>query len=109
MSSTASTAADIISMKVIKQARSRLEPQILNLGNQIISTTIYPTQFKLTKVIPIPKSPKDPATISGWCPINIVPAVSKLAKKVITRQMLKHLTDNNLINQKTIMDLSVNI
>ena len=98
MSSTASTAADHISMRTIKQARKVLEPQFLNLVNQIIETSTFPSILKTTKVLPIPKPPKDTMTIDGWRPINIVPAISKIPEKVFMKQMVDHLQRNNLVN-----------
>ena len=54
-------------------------------------------KIKLVKVIPIPKPPKDIKKLDGWRLVNIVPALSKIAEKVIMRQMLNHLTENDLI------------
>ena len=97
MSPTASTTTDYISMKTIKQARKSLEPQLLNLVNSIIQTTIYPNNLKTTKVIPIPKPPKNIEIIDGWRPINIVPAISKIIEKCLMKQMFSHLNDNNIV------------
>ena len=99
MCSTTSTANDHIPMKAIKQARCQLEPQLLHLTNKIILTSKYPDRLNITKIIPIPKPPKDTMRIDGWHPINIVPAISKVVKKVILTQILKHLKDSNLIHQ----------
>ena len=44
------------------------------------------------------KPPKEITKIDGWHPVNIVPALSKIIEKVLMRQMLSHLTDNNLIS-----------
>ena len=68
MKPTSSTTVDQISLKTIKQARLQLEPQILNLTNQILKTLIYPSKLKLTKIIPIPKTPKDNTRIGGLAP-----------------------------------------
>ena len=98
MRPTSSTANDHISMKSILQVRRQVEPQLLNLTNQILTTSQYPKNLKITKIIPIPKPPKDVMRIEGWRPINIVPAISKIVEKVILKQMMKHLLDNNLIH-----------
>ena len=82
MSPTALTTTDYISMKTIKQSRKQLEPQLLNL--------------KTTKVIPIPKPPKNIEKIEGWRPINIVPAISKIIDKCFMIKMVTHLNDNKL-------------
>ena len=109
MAPTASTAQDQISMRSIIQARNQIEPQLLNLINRIIITAEYPTDLKLTKIILIPKSPKDITLIDGWRPINIVPAISKIIEKTLMRQMLSHLVENNVVDpnhhQTLVVDL----
>ena len=98
MRQTASLTSDMISMKSILQARKTLKPQLLHLVNQTIRTSEYPAILKLSKIIPIPKPPKKITKINGWRPVNIVPALSKIIEKVLMRQMLAHLTDNNVIS-----------
>ena len=68
---TASSSSDYISVKSILQARKEIEPQLLNLTNRIIATSMYPDQLKITKILPIPKPPKDRTLIEGWRPIKL--------------------------------------
>ena len=93
-----STAGDMIPMKIIKESRTVLEPQLLNMMNRIIETLTYPQILKVTKILPIPKPPKDANLIDGWRPINLVSSISKIAEKCILAQMLQHVRDNNVIN-----------
>ena len=90
MRPTLSTAGDQIPMKIIKEARTVLEPQLLNLVNKIIETAEYPQILKVKKTIPIPKPPMDVNIIEGWIPINLVPTISKVVEKCILAQLLEH-------------------
>ena len=98
MSSTSSSTSDFISMKLIKDAGPVLNPHILHLINKIISNEDYPSNLKVTKVIPIQKPAKDPKLPEGWRPINIVPSLSKVVEKSLLLQVLKYLKTNELIH-----------
>ena len=97
MHSTTSSAADFLSVRLIKDAGVVLNPLILHLTNRIIVTEKYPEQFKLTKIIPIRKTGKPSDESSGWRPINIIPSLSKVTEKVILKQITDYMNRNNLI------------
>ena len=98
MKSTSSTTSDYVSMRVIKEAGTVLQPHLLNLVNSVITSEKYPQQLKITKIVPIPKANKDPTSQAGWRPINVVPALSKVIEKCMLSQVLKYLKTNNFIN-----------
>ena len=98
MSATTSTTSDFLSIKVIKEAGSSINPHLLHLINKIIATQDYPTSLKHTKVIPIKKPHKDPQLPAGWRPINIIPSISKVVEKCLLRQVVAYLQNNNLIH-----------
>ena len=88
---------DDISMRSIKQAQKELQPLILHLLNKTILTTTFPNLLKIAKVIPIEKAGKDRTTAEGWHPVNILPALSKIAERVYLDQMSRHMEVNNFI------------
>ena len=94
---TGSAGQDKISVKMLKLAVSQLKPLLLTLVNSIISTTTFPNDLWTTKIIPIEKKGKKTTTSAGWRPINILAAMSKLIERVLLRQMLNHLYDNDII------------
>ena len=97
MKTTSTTADDKISIWMIKQARSQLEPLLLHLVNRTILTGIYPTSLKISKIIPIEKMGKEPTNSSGWRPINLVNTISKIIERVLLSQILKYLDYNKLV------------
>ena len=97
MKPTTSTTSDYISVKILKEAGHSISPHLLNLVNSIIKTQEYPSELKLTKIVPIPKDEKDPTSHQGWRPINIVPAISKVVERCLLLQVVNYLKENNLI------------
>ena len=77
MSPTSSSAADFISICIIKDAGPAIFPHLLHLINQIIRSEKLPTSLKLTKVVPIRKLAKPANYSTGWRPINIVQSLSE--------------------------------
>ena len=59
MKPTGSAGEDEISMRMIKDARQELQPLLLVMVNQTISTTDYPSSLKTTKIVPIEKKGED--------------------------------------------------
>ena len=68
---------------------------IINLS---LSTCIYPTDWKRSKVIPTYKSAAS-SDIHNYRPISVIPAISKIIEKVIHNQLSSYLEVNELINK----------
>ena len=88
---------DNLSYRNIKQAMNELEPLILQLVNAIIRSTTYPASLKVAKIVPIRKPSKDKTSYEGWRPVNVIIALSKIMERVLLKQILTHLEDNNLV------------
>ena len=86
---------DGIPMKAIKLGIEILLSPITYLINKLIMHG-FPKQLKQSIVMPIYK--KGPADkTENYRPIAIVPAISKLAERVIANQLNTYLSENNLI------------
>ena len=72
---------------------------LLNLINSILKVGKMPKDLKCAIVNPIPKThnPREP---EHYCPINMLPAIKKLAELVIYKQLVGYCTENNLINKR---------
>ena len=97
MKATGSMGEDDVSTKMIKQALPELLPILLNLVNAVIKTSIFPSQLKTTRIVPVEKTGKTTTTAEGWRPVNVVPAISKVIERVLLHQILDHLKDNDLV------------
>jgi hypothetical protein len=57
----------------------------------------FPTKWKHSKVIPIPKPNKDHSDPSNFRPISLLSAISKVFEKVILKQFNEFLSSRNLL------------
>ena len=94
---TNSTGIDTISMKTLKELMKTLEGPVLNLINTTISTGIYPDNLKISKAIPLLKQGKLSQDPLSYRLINLLPSLSKIVDKVIYKQVLNYLDQNEII------------
>ena len=59
----------------------------------------FPEIFKLTKLIPVAKTGKDPTQASSYRPVSNLSIVGKLLESAVLDQLDEHITLNNLINK----------
>ena len=90
-----STGVDDISTFLIKSVKFDLLKAVTITVNQSLTTGIFPDNLKLAKVIPLFKK-GDPTSINNYRPISLLPALSKIFKRVIYNQINNYLTLNNL-------------
>ena len=102
MKASRSAGLDGLSMKVIKKVFKEIEQPILNMVNQSIQSSSYPSGLKTAKVLPLykvatpPKPVADPKSYRG---ININNCLGKILDKVILKQLLAYLLDNELVHE----------
>ena len=67
------------------------------LANQIIHTGEFPRQLKIAAVKPLYKN-GDETSFSNYCPISLLPSISKIFENVMAAQLVDHFTctTNNL-------------
>ena len=77
----------------VKCLLPKLLPYLVHIFNSIITTSCFPSQWKKTKIIPIPKPQNE------FRPIAILPYLSKVFESIIHEQINNFLTKNNIINK----------
>ena len=88
---------DGISPKFIKLAKPILFPYLASLFNECIQQEIFPHDFKLAHVIPIPKtSPKSLDEFRAR-PISLLPVFSKLFEKILKVKFSDFLAKNKIL------------
>lgn len=70
---------------------------ITHIFNNILTTSVFPSDWKKAKVIPIPKKTKI-ETVDDLRPISILPFLSKVLEKLIELQISKFIEANKLLN-----------
>ena len=87
---------DDITAKMIKLVIPFAITALTNIVNTSLVSGVFPEQWKKAIVIPIPKIP-DPNNPNDYRPISLLATLSKILEKVVAKQMLKYLEDNNLM------------
>jgi hypothetical protein len=90
---------DKIPCKLLRIAAEIVVPsliQILNKAYKYKHLSIFPTDWKLTRVTPIFKKGKKD-DMNNYRPISVISVVAKIFEKFTFEQLYEHLNNNNLI------------
>ena len=87
---------DGISNNLIKRIKDVLIKPLTVLINQMLSSGHFPSQLKISRVIPLFKS-GDPELFSNYRPISPLPSLSKIFERVIFNQLLNYMNNNKLL------------
>ena len=90
---TKATGCDGISARMIKSTAVSIAPSLTELFNMSISTGVYPSDWKVARIVPVPKE-TDQSLVSGYRPISILPVVSKLVEQHVKLLIEDHLQNN---------------
>lgn len=85
---------DNMDPRFIKLLLPQLLPFITYFFNTILTTSVFPKQWKHAKIIPVPKSN------SEYRPIAILPFLSKVLEKLMHTQISDHLNRFNLLTDR---------
>lgn len=89
---------DGINAKFIKLSLPVILPYITHIFNTILTTSVFPTEWKKAKIVPVPKKPN--CNLSEYRPIAILPFLSKVFEKALLAQIQKHLYDKKLLSSR---------
>ena len=91
------TGPDNIPGRLLKIAADILSPSLTEIFNRSLSKGIYPSDWKMTKVLPIFKN-GEKCDRSNYRPISIISAVAKAFGKILYNQFYSYLSNNNLLS-----------
>ena len=86
-----------LNTKIIKFLKNILIAPLVKLFNRCIREGIYPSCFKIIKVVPVFKKGFT-QDINNYRPISLIPVLSKYLEYLLKNQMTDFFTQNNLIN-----------
>ena len=86
-----STGSDEIPTKFIKPISDVIASPFTDIIN-----TMIPHQWKTARLVPIPKV-NYPSDTTDYRPISILPALSKIAERLIQKQLLSHIEERLLL------------
>jgi len=82
---------------MLKNTAHTICPLVTKLFNLSIETGKVPHQWKISSVVPIPKSPQNTDNPRNYRPISLLPVISKLLERHIHSVVYNHLTENDLL------------
>ena len=88
---------DGISNNLITWIKDVLIKPLTLLINQMLSSGHFPSQLKISRVIPLFKS-GDPELFSNYRPISLLPSLSKIFERVIFNQLINYMNNNKLLS-----------
>ena len=95
LKSTKATGLDDVPPSMIKDASQYIAAPLAYIINLSLSSGMYPAQWKNAKIIPVYKS-GSVSELDNYRPISILPAISKIAERLVHDQLAKFLEDSNL-------------
>ena len=91
-----SNGPDGLSMKLLKSIKDSIAAPLSILVNQSLYTGIFPTQFKIAKILPILKKPND-FNVENFRPISLLNSISKILEKCVFNQMYAYFEAKKLL------------
>ena len=74
-------------------------PALTHIINTSIQTAVYPTSYKISKIIPLLKDSKlDKLDPRSFRPVALLPVASKVLERAVFLQVVKYLESNSLVN-----------
>lgn len=94
---TKAIGADGISIKFIKPILDIIIKPICSIFNRSINTSTFPSEWKLSHVLPLPKK-SNPVSASDYRPISILPVLSKALERLVHQQVCSYMITNKLFD-----------
>ena len=70
------------------------------LFNNLFEEGIYPDIWKISHVTPIYKRAGPKCEKNNFCPIALLPTISKICESVIHSRLLEHCLNNNTLSER---------
>ena len=95
------TSLDVINMdnKLLHLSAPAIAPSLTHIFNLSLYQGLLPSDWKIARVTPIFKNKGDKSDPNNYRPISVVPTIAKIIEKAVKLQIVKYLTNNNLLTQ----------
>ena len=96
--SDTATGPDGISARMLKLSASSIAPSLTLIFNLSISSSIFPSDWKNSNIVPIPKSSSPSSSPSDYRPISLLPIISKVLERHIFNYLYHFCTVNQILS-----------
>ena len=90
---------DGVSMKLLKSVAIEISTPLSHIFNLSLKNAIFPTQLKLSRIVPIHKGGK-PEFCDNYRPIALLSSLSKVLEKIVSLKLVNHLEYHKLISPR---------
>ena len=99
MSSSKAIGVDGVPLLAVKKCFAVIGPHLLNIVNNSITTCIFPSAWKIARVVPVHKS-GNKTDLNNFRPISILSVLSKITEKVVCIQLMSYLLDAHVLSPR---------
>jgi Reverse transcriptase (RNA-dependent DNA polymerase) len=89
---------DNIPFSLIKKCILYIVNPLVHICNECLETGSFPSKLKVAKIIPIYKK-GDRECADNYRPISLLPAISKIFKKIIYNRLIHFFDANNILSE----------
>ena len=82
---------DYIDSYVLKLVRTEITPVVTHIINLSIISAVFPSSYKISKVVPHFKSKGDRLDPSSYRPVALLPIISKILERAVYLQMVEYM------------------
>ena len=93
------TGIDELPSNLLKDSASVIAAPLTHIINVSFASAIFPEDWKKARLTPIFKAGKL-TSVENYRPISILPIISKIAERIVHKQITTYLEKNNLISKK---------
>ena len=97
ISDSKATGEDGIPIRFLKMTKNITTQILCHIINRSLITNIVPLEWKFAVITPLFKE-GDRSQANNYCPISILPAVSKILERIVHGQLYRHISNNNLLS-----------
>lgn len=92
-----SAGIDQIPTIILQKLNKKTIGYLTAIFNSMLRIGYYPTKWKHSIIIPIPKPGKNPAYTENYRPISLIPIIAKVIEKLILKRLLKYINEISYI------------
>ena len=89
---------DKLHMAVVKDALPAIFPILTEIINSSLLTSVFPSPWKESEIVPILKDGGDPEVANGNRPVSLLPALSKICERVALNQFTEYAIRRNCLS-----------